>query len=144
MGGAIKKANCKNSCVDSFSKRYNNTCMYMCSVKIITSWAQAKFSLPPHTIPTHTHTHTHTHTLHHSHTRTQIEGLLEDVDFKAQVTRGDLEELSADLFERVGGPIQQALDAADMTMDEIDSVILVGGGTRVPKVQETLLQVVNK
>lgn len=93
--------------------------------------------------PTH-HPHPHTHTLHHSHTRTQIEGLLEDVDFKAQVTRGDLEELSADLFERVGGPIQQALDAADMTMDEIDSVILVGGGTRVPKVQETLLQVVNK
>ncbi len=52
--------------------------------------------------------------------------------------------MSADLFERVGGPIQQALEAADMTMDEIDSVILVGGGTRVPKVQETLLQVLNK
>ena len=139
MGGAIKKANCKNSCVDSFSKRYNNTCMYMCSVKKNNLLGPGQiFATPTH------HPHPHTHTLHHSHTRTQIEGLLEDVDFKAQVTRGDLEELSADLFERVGGPIQQALDAADMTMDEIDSVILVGGGTRVPKVQETLLQVVNK
>ena len=82
----------------------------------------------------------HPHTL----TPSQIEGLLEDVDFKAHVTRGELEELYTDLFDRVGGPVTQALEAADMTLDEIDSVILVGGGTRVPRVQETLLKVVNK
>lgn len=46
----------------------------------------------------------------------KIEGLLEDVDFRQKVTRAELEELCSDLFERVGDPVQQALQAADMTM----------------------------
>ncbi len=91
---------------------------------------------------THTHIHTHIHT--HTHTHTQIEGLLEDVDFKALVSRVELEEMCSDLFDRVGDPVRQALEAADITLEEIDSVILVGGGTRVPRIQETLLKVVKK
>ena len=46
----------------------------------------------------------------------QIEGLHEDVDFRAKVTRVELEEICSDLFERVSDPIRQALEAADMTM----------------------------
>nr|XP_020030185.1 hypoxia up-regulated protein 1 isoform X1 [Castor canadensis]XP_020030186.1 hypoxia up-regulated protein 1 isoform X1 [Castor canadensis]XP_020030187.1 hypoxia up-regulated protein 1 isoform X1 [Castor canadensis] len=74
----------------------------------------------------------------------QIEGLMDDVDFKAKVTRVEFEELCADLFERVPGPVQQALQSAEMSLDEIEQVILVGGATRVPKVQEVLLKAVNK
>ncbi|XP_041098269.1 hypoxia up-regulated protein 1, partial [Polyodon spathula] len=74
----------------------------------------------------------------------QVEGLLDDIDFKSRVTRAELEELCADLFQRVPGPVQQALSSAEMTMDEIESVILVGGATRVPKVQELLLKAVGK
>ncbi|XP_055963542.1 hypoxia up-regulated protein 1 isoform X2 [Sorex fumeus] len=74
----------------------------------------------------------------------QIEGLMDDVDFKAKVTRAELEELCADLFERVPGPVQQALQSAEMNLDEIEQVILVGGATRVPKVQEVLLKAVGK
>ncbi|KAK1153467.1 hypoxia up-regulated protein 1-like [Acipenser oxyrinchus oxyrinchus] len=74
----------------------------------------------------------------------QVEGLLDDVDFKSRVTRAELEELCADLLQRVPGPVQQALSSAEMTMDEIESVILVGGATRVPKVQELLLKAVGK
>ncbi|XP_036049274.1 hypoxia up-regulated protein 1 isoform X1 [Onychomys torridus] len=74
----------------------------------------------------------------------QIEGLMDDVDFKAKVTRGEFEELCADLFERVPGPVQQALQSAEMSLDEIEQVILVGGATRVPKVQEVLLKAVGK
>ncbi|MGH0129777.1 UNVERIFIED_CONTAM: hypothetical protein FKN15_059461 [Acipenser sinensis] len=70
----------------------------------------------------------------------QVEGLLDDIDFKSRVTRAELEELCADLLQRVPGPVQQALSSAEMTMDEIESVILVGGATRVPKVQELLLK----
>uniref|UniRef100_A0A4W3J9M9 Hypoxia up-regulated protein 1 n=1 Tax=Callorhinchus milii TaxID=7868 RepID=A0A4W3J9M9_CALMI len=74
----------------------------------------------------------------------QIEGLLDDIDFRAKVTRAEFEDLCGDLFERVAGPVHQALKVAEMHMDEIDQVILVGGATRVPKVQEILLKVVGK
>ncbi|XP_070621830.1 hypoxia up-regulated protein 1 isoform X2 [Erythrolamprus reginae] len=74
----------------------------------------------------------------------QIEGLLDDIDFKAKVYRQEFETLCSDLFERVAGPVRQALSSAEMSLDEIDQVILVGGATRVPKVQEFLLQAVGK
>uniref|UniRef100_A0A8C3V4Y3 Hypoxia up-regulated protein 1 n=1 Tax=Catharus ustulatus TaxID=91951 RepID=A0A8C3V4Y3_CATUS len=74
----------------------------------------------------------------------QIEGLLDDIDFKAKVSRQEFEDLCSDLFKRVPGPVQQALSSASMNMDGIDQVILVGGATRVPKVQEVLLKAVGK
>uniref|UniRef100_A0A8C0GYJ9 Hypoxia up-regulated protein 1 n=1 Tax=Chelonoidis abingdonii TaxID=106734 RepID=A0A8C0GYJ9_CHEAB len=74
----------------------------------------------------------------------QIEGLLDDVDFKAKVSRQEFEDLCSDLFQRVPGPVLQALSSAEMNLDEIDQVILVGGATRVPKVQEVLLKAVGK
>nr|CAD7592318.1 unnamed protein product [Timema genevievae] len=72
----------------------------------------------------------------------QVEGLLDDIDFRMQVTREMLEELNADLFERVKLPVEQALKASGLTMDVINQVILVGAGTRVPKVQEKLTEFV--
>uniref|UniRef100_A0A3Q0SN27 Hypoxia up-regulated protein 1 n=1 Tax=Amphilophus citrinellus TaxID=61819 RepID=A0A3Q0SN27_AMPCI len=74
----------------------------------------------------------------------QVEGLMDDIDFKAKVTRSEFEELCADLFERVPRPVQDALTAAEMKLEEIEQVILVGGSTRVPKVQEVLLKAVGK
>ncbi|CDQ58349.1 unnamed protein product [Oncorhynchus mykiss] len=74
----------------------------------------------------------------------QVEGLLDEIDFKAKVTRVEFEALCADLFERVPGPVQEALSSAEMSLDEIEQVILVGGSTRVPKVQEVLLKSVGK
>lgn len=74
----------------------------------------------------------------------QVEGLMDDIDFKAKVSRQEFEELCSDLFQRVAGPVQQALSSAEISLDEIDQVILVGGATRVPKVQEFLLKAVGK
>uniref|UniRef100_A0A3Q1F540 Hypoxia up-regulated protein 1 n=1 Tax=Acanthochromis polyacanthus TaxID=80966 RepID=A0A3Q1F540_9TELE len=74
----------------------------------------------------------------------QVEGLMDDIDFKAKVTRAEFEHLCADLFERVPRPVQDALTVAEMKLDEIEQVILVGGSTRVPKVQEVLLKAVGK
>ncbi|NXF33234.1 HYOU1 protein, partial [Nyctibius bracteatus] len=71
-------------------------------------------------------------------------GLLDDIDFKAKVSRQEFEDLCSDLFQRVPGPVQQALSSAEMNLDGIDQVILVGGATRVPKVQEVLLKAVGK
>ena len=45
-----------------------------------------------------------------------MEGLLEDVDFRLRVTREELDTMCSDLYDRVGEPVRQALEAADMTM----------------------------
>uniref|UniRef100_A0AAR2IX18 Hypoxia up-regulated protein 1 n=1 Tax=Pygocentrus nattereri TaxID=42514 RepID=A0AAR2IX18_PYGNA len=74
----------------------------------------------------------------------QIEGLMDDIDFKAKVNRAEFEALCTDLFDRVPGPVEQALAASEMSLDEIEQVILVGGATRVPRVQEVLLKAVRK
>ncbi|XP_029029495.1 hypoxia up-regulated protein 1 isoform X2 [Betta splendens] len=74
----------------------------------------------------------------------QVEGLMDDIDFKAKVTRAEFEHLCSDLFEKVPLSVQDALTAAEMKLDDIEQVILVGGSTRVPKVQEVLLKAVGK
>jgi molecular chaperone DnaK len=52
------------------------------------------------------------------------------------ITRAKFEELTRDLLERCRGPVEQALSDAKLTADDIDEVILVGGSTRMPAVQE--------
>ncbi len=56
------------------------------------------------------------------------------------LTRAKLEQLSSDLIERSIGPCRQALSDAGLTAAQINNVILVGGQTRMPKVQDTLRQ----
>ncbi|WP_344122842.1 molecular chaperone DnaK, partial [Planosporangium flavigriseum] len=51
------------------------------------------------------------------------------------ITRAQFEELTRDLVERTHGPVQQAMQDARVTADDIDEVILVGGTTRMPAVQ---------
>src|SRR5689334_7119529 len=50
--------------------------------------------------------------------------------------RAKFEQLTADLIERCRGPVEQALSDAKLTADDIDEVILVGGSTRIPAVQD--------
>jgi len=56
------------------------------------------------------------------------------------LTRAKLEQLSDDLIERSLGPVRQAVSDAGLTPPQINDVILVGGQTRMPKVQDTLRQ----
>src|ERR687896_1431867 len=56
------------------------------------------------------------------------------------LTRAKLESLVADLIERTLGPCRQAMQDAGVTPKDIDEVILVGGQTRMPKVQEAVKQ----
>ncbi len=64
--------------------------------------------------------------------------------FNMTLTRSKLEQLTGDLIESTVGPCKQALSDAGLTTDEIDEVILVGGQTRMPKVQETVQGVFGK
>ncbi|XP_078492250.1 hypoxia up-regulated protein 1-like [Ciona intestinalis] len=70
----------------------------------------------------------------------QVEGLIDDEDFRAKVTREDFESLCKDLWARVAQPMKDAVEASELTMDLMNQILLVGGGTRVPKVQEILLK----
>ena len=63
---------------------------------------------------------------------------MEDIDLKVLVTRADLEGIIADLVERCTQPISDALVAAGMDKTAIDQLVLVGGSTRVPIVQEKI------
>jgi len=68
----------------------------------------------------------------------QIENVMEDIDFKLKVTRETLLGLIDDLLGRVTGPVERALSTSAMSMENIDQVIILGGGSRIPKVQELL------
>ena len=60
------------------------------------------------------------------------------------LTKAKFEELIRDLVDSTVGPINQALKDANLTADKIDKVLLVGGSSRVPLVQETVRKIVNK
>jgi molecular chaperone DnaK len=60
------------------------------------------------------------------------------------LTRQKLEELTADLVERTVSICQKTLEAAGLTKEDIDEVILVGGQTRMPKVQEVVQKFFNR
>ncbi|MGN7468589.1 molecular chaperone DnaK [Brevibacillus sp. SAFN-007a] len=60
------------------------------------------------------------------------------------LTRAKFEELSAELVERTMGPTRQALKDAGLTPSDIDRVILVGGSTRIPAVQEAIKKFIGK
>ena len=60
------------------------------------------------------------------------------------LTRAKFEELSSHLVERTMGPVRQALQDAGLSASEIDKVILVGGSTRIPAVQEAIKKKLEK
>jgi len=60
------------------------------------------------------------------------------------ITRAQFEKLVDDLVERVRGPVLEALDAAKLKPSDIDEVVLVGGSTRIPKVQELVKEIFGK
>ncbi|WDL96329.1 molecular chaperone DnaK [Alicyclobacillus sp. ALC3] len=60
------------------------------------------------------------------------------------LTRAKFEELTADLVEKTLGPTRQALSDAGLSANQIDRVILVGGSTRIPAVQEAIKRVIGK
>jgi molecular chaperone DnaK len=60
------------------------------------------------------------------------------------LSRAKFDELTADLVESTMGPVRQALSDADMTMDDIHKIVLVGGSTRIPAVQAAIKNLTGK
>ena len=66
------------------------------------------------------------------------------VNFEIALTRSKFEKLTEDLTEQTLEPVRKALKAAKLTKNDIDKVLLVGGSTRIPKVQEVIKEELGK
>jgi len=69
-------------------------------------------------------------------TTIEIESFYEGEDFSSSLTRAKFEELNADLFKSTLKPVKKVLEDAGLKKNEIDEIVLVGGSTRIPKVQQ--------
>lgn len=70
--------------------------------------------------------------------RVEIEAFFEGQDFSEPLSRAKFEELNIDLFKKTLVPLERVLKDAKLEKHEIDEVVLVGGSTRIPKVQQLL------
>merc|ERR1712187_502508 len=70
--------------------------------------------------------------------RVEIESLFSGVDFSETLTRARFEELCIDLFKKTLTPVQKVMDDSELKKSEVDEVVLVGGSTRIPKVQQLI------
>eukprot|EP00212_Chloropicon_laureae_P009578 CAMPEP_0197493122 /NCGR_PEP_ID=MMETSP1311-20131121/19254_1 /TAXON_ID=464262 /ORGANISM="Genus nov. species nov., Strain RCC856" /LENGTH=675 /DNA_ID=CAMNT_0043038311 /DNA_START=205 /DNA_END=2232 /DNA_ORIENTATION=+ len=70
--------------------------------------------------------------------RVEVESLIGDIDLSEPLTRARFEELNADLFKKTLTPVKKAMNDAGFEKSEIDDIVLVGGSTRIPKVQSML------
>jgi len=73
----------------------------------------------------------------------EIDSLFEGVDFYTSITRARFEELCSDLFRGTLQPVEKALRDAKMDKSSIHDIVLVGGSTRIPKVQKLLSDLFN-
>jgi len=70
--------------------------------------------------------------------RIEIEAFHDGKDFSETLTRAKFEELNLDLFKKTLKPVEQVLKDAKVKKNEVDDIVLVGGSTRIPKVQSLL------
>jgi len=75
--------------------------------------------------------------------KVSIENIIDGEDFSETITRARFEELCNDLFKKTIKPVQQVLDDSGMAKDKIDEIVLVGGSTRIPKVQALMKEFFN-
>ena len=71
-------------------------------------------------------------------TRIEIEAFYQGKDFSETLSRAKFEELNQDLFKKTLRTVEKVLKDAKVTKSEINDIVLVGGSTRIPKVQQLL------
>lgn len=71
-------------------------------------------------------------------TRIEIDSFVDGIDFSEPLSRAKFEEINLELFKRTLTPVENVLKDAGVKKSEIDDIVLVGGSTRIPKVQELL------
>merc|ERR1711887_133899 len=75
--------------------------------------------------------------------RIEVESMFDGEDFSETLTRAKFEELNMDLFRSTMKPVQKVMEDADMQKKDIDEIVLVGGSTRIPKIQQLVKEYFN-
>merc|ERR1712166_1168934 len=75
--------------------------------------------------------------------KVEIESLIDGEDFSEQLTRARFEELNNDLFRKTRKPVGQVLKDSGLKKTDIHGIVLVGGSTRIPKVQQLVKEFFN-
>jgi len=70
--------------------------------------------------------------------RIEIEALFDGTDFSETLTRARFEELNMDLFKKTLGPVKKVMEDAGFKKSQLDEIVMVGGSTRIPKVQQLI------
>ncbi|KAI3524293.1 hypothetical protein L1887_02946 [Cichorium endivia] len=78
-----------------------------------------------------------------SQTTIEVDSLFEGIDFYATITRARFEELCMDMFRKCMDPVEKCLKDAKIDKGSVHEVVLVGGSTRIPKVQQLLIDFFN-
>lgn len=73
----------------------------------------------------------------------EVDSLYDGIDFASSITRARFEDLCAHYFRQCLEPVTKVLQDAKMSKSDIDEVVLVGGSTRIPKIQEMIKQYFN-
>ena len=68
----------------------------------------------------------------------EVDSLFEGVDFNSTLTRARFEEMNQDYFNKCMLPVEKVLRDAKMSKSQVDEIVLVGGSSRIPKIQEKL------
>ncbi|GAA6009300.1 hypothetical protein JCM11491_004265 [Sporobolomyces phaffii] len=76
-------------------------------------------------------------------TKLEVESFFEGEDLSETLTRAKFEELNMDLFRKTMKPVEQVLKDAGVKKEAVDDIVLVGGSTRIPRVQELLKEYFN-
>jgi heat shock protein 1/8 len=71
-------------------------------------------------------------------TTMEIDSLYDGIDFMSSITRARFEELCSEVFKKTMDPVEKVLQDSKMSKGDIDEIILVGGSTRIPKIQSML------
>ena len=68
----------------------------------------------------------------------EIDALYEGIDFNASITRARFEDMCSDLFRKTFEPVEKVLRDAKLSKSQVDEIVLVGGSTRIPRIQTQL------
>ena len=74
----------------------------------------------------------------------EIDSFFEGIDYTTTVTRAKFEDMCQDLFKKTFVPVEKVLADSKLAKNDIDEIVLVGGSTRIPKIQSQLMQLFNR
>jgi len=78
-----------------------------------------------------------------THSYLEIDGIMDGIDFNSSMSRATFENINSDLFRTCMEPLEKVLKDSKLSKSQIDEIVLVGGSTRIPKIQQLLTEFFN-